>query len=202
MRFSTHCFQWIGLALLTALSPISIANMQINRAIINFEPGKNKQQDVVVHNSGNDPLYVQVEPFIIQNPGTEQQTREAFTDPRKAGLLVTPNKLVIPAKGTKRVRFVNLKPVDENERIYRVVLKPVVGEVTGESSGIKVLIAYEVLLLVQPTNPEPNLITRREGNSLHFHNAGNVNVLLREGTQCPADETPKEECSELPGKRL
>jgi len=180
------------------------ANMVISEAILHFEKGKPLRKDIEIENVGNETMYVQVEPMIVRSPGTEDEEREMFKDPKEAGLLVTPNKIVIPPKGRKLVRFVVLKKPTTNDAVYRVTFRPISNGVEGENNqiGVKVVIAYQVLVLVQPTNPEPNLIVKREGNKLKFKNKGNNNVLLREGKQCPSENATDDECEFLRGNRL
>ncbi len=180
------------------------ANMILSEAILHFEPGKPLRKDVEIENVGEETLYVQVEPMIVHNPGLDNENREAFKDPREAGLLVTPNKIVIPPKGRKLVRFVVLKQPTEQDAVYRVTFRPVTNGVTSdkEQIGVKIVIAYQVLVLVQPATPQPNLIVEREGKQLKFKNKGNTNVLLREGKQCPSESSSEEECEILRGNRL
>lgn len=179
------------------------ANMVLSEAIIHFEPGKPLRKDIEVENPSSENLYIEITPTVVEKPGTESEQRVAINDPRELGLLVTPNKLVIPPGGRKLVRLVSLQPLGEQERVYRVTFKPVVGDLETEQIGVKILVGYEVLVLMQPAAPEPNLIVTRNGKSLSFENQGNTNVLLREGKQCPdgaADDS--ESCKRLNGKRL
>lgn len=181
------------------------ANMVLSEAILHFEPGKPLRKDIEVENVGDEILYIQIDPQIVRKPGTDEETRDAYTDPRDAGLLVTPNKLVIPPKSRKLVRFVVLKPASEKEdSVYRVTFKPVSNpDIPKDGNiGVKVVIAYQVLILVQPSNPEPKLVAKRNGNKLVFTNNGNTNVLLREGRQCPNKSSTEDECHHLPGQRL
>ena len=187
------------------VAPISSvsANMVLSEAIIHFEPGKPLRKDIEVSNPTEENLYVHIEPKVVLEPGTENERRESISDPRDSGLLVTPNKIVVPPGGRKLVRLVSLKPLGEDERVYRVTFKPVVGELDSEQIGVKILIGYEVLVLMQPASPEPNLVAQRAGKTISFTNKGNTNVLLREGTQCPNSKvSDPDECESLRGKRL
>ena len=181
--------------------PVS-ANMVLSDAIVHFEPGKPLRKDVEVQNPSSENLYVEITPAIVSEPGTENEERIAITDPRESGLLVTPNKIVVPPGGRKLVRLVSLEPLGDKERVYRVTFKPVVGDLESEQIGIKILIGYEVLLLMQPAAPEPNLVVKRDGKTLSFANKGNTNVLLREGKQCPSSSSNSDNCESLRGKRL
>jgi len=179
------------------------ANMVLSEAIVHFEPGKPLRKDIEVENPGSENLYVEITPAVVSSPGTENEQRIAITDPRESGLLVTPNKLVIPPGGRKLVRLVSLEPLGNKERVYRVTFKPVVGDIESDHIGIKVMIGYEVLVLMQPASPDPNLVTKRNGTSLSLQNKGNTNVLLREGKQCPDGVAQdSEKCESVRGKRL
>jgi P pilus assembly chaperone PapD len=85
----------------------------------------------------------------------------------------------------------------DRERVYRVTVKPVVGGIESEESGLKVLVGYDVLVLVRPAQSNPNVTASRSGQRLSFSNSGNVSVELINGRQCNSGQ-----CTELPGKRL
>lgn len=197
---------WIILGLTIAvLAPVTTASasMVLSEAILHFEPGEPLRKDIEVENPGSENLYVKIEPNVVLDPGTETERRVPITDPREHGLLVTPNKIVVPPGGKKLVRLVALQPHGKKERVYRVTFKPVVGDLESEQIGIKIIVGYEVLVLMQPANPDPNLVANRDGKILSFSNKGNTNVLLREGTQCPKVKKSKsDKCESLGGKRL
>ena len=178
------------------------AQMIVSNAIVHFEAGEPARQDIEIENTGSETMYVDIRPQRVVEPGTTNEFRKDITDPREDGLLVTPNKLVIGPGARKRVRFVNLEPNPDDERVYRVTVAPVVSHVESESTGIKILIGYEVLVLVQPNQPTPELVAKRDGDRVWFENNGNTNVLLREGYQCESKDLPREECDALRGKRL
>jgi P pilus assembly chaperone PapD len=184
------------------LPTYSSADMILNKSIIYFEPGEPNREDLEIQNIGSDPLYVQVTPKIVHKPGTDEQSREVYDNPKEAGLLVSPNKLIVPPNGRKLLRFVNLNPGTQEEKVYRVSITPVVGELTAEKSGVKILIGYEVLVIVHPENGMFDLAHKRTGNKLSITNQGTQNVLLRKGSQCPPDIEDEEKCLQLPGKRL
>lgn len=196
-----YCKILAALLLVCLVSPLS-ADMVLSNAIIHFEEGQANRQDIEIENVGDEVMYVAIEPRLVTNPGTGDEGRELINDPREAGLLVTPNKMAIPAGGRKVIRFVNLKSDNDIERIFRVTVKPVVGEIVAQETGVKILVGYEVLVLMQPSTPNYNVVGKREGNTLFFENTGNINVLLREGKQCAQALDSEIDCQPLPGKRL
>jgi len=191
--------------------------MSLSQAIIHFEDGGERSQDVEVFNQGQETLYVRVEPTIVNNPGTKQESREKYRDPRKAGLLVSPQRLVIAPGARKRIRFVRLdKPAPnikeqnkaiatEKDRVFRVLVKPEVGELESTQTAVKIVVAYEVLVLSQPQNAEIDLQAIYKNKQLTITNHGNTNVLLLEGHQCPEGQSQQDEvnqCVKLGGKRI
>jgi len=194
---------FLGLACWFTLSPAtSLADMTLDKSVIHFEPGKPKRQDVMVKNNQNTPLYIKVTPYTILNPGTDKQSREKITNPKKSGLLVSPSKLVVPPNGKKLIRLLNLDPKRHQHGVYRVAVEPVAGKLVGEESGLKILIGYELLVLAQTENPQPKLVAKRNGRSLKLSNEGDTDVYLMEGKQCPSKNANTKDCAVLRSGRL
>ncbi len=189
------------LSLTTIFQPAS-ADMIVDNSIIQFEPGKSARQDISVTNNGDKPLYIKVTPSVIRNPGTARQSREKIINPKTAGLLVSPNKLVIAPGGRKLIRFVNLDPRRDTEGIYRVTIEPVTSKLIAQETGLKVMIGYEILVLAQPRKPVPELLVERTGHNLIMVNNGNTDIYLFQGKQCPAEESGSSECANLRDRRL
>lgn len=189
-------------ALLLLSAAAANANMVLDNVILHFEPGQPARQDVEVSNAGEDPLYIEVRPHLVTAPGTDDEQRIHIADPREAGLLVTPNRLVIAPGGRKLLRFVDLKSGHPEERVYRVAVTPVAGELEAQTSGLKILVGYEVLVLAQPAVPEPKLVGDRDGKTINLRNEGNTNIMLREGRQCAGKDTPADACEYLSARRL
>lgn len=185
-----------------AFANLADADMIVDNAILVFEPGKTSRQDISVRNTGEKPLYIKVTPSIVHNPGTPEQHRETIRNPRAAGLLVSPNKLVVPPGGRKIIRFVDLGKGRQKEGVYRVTLAPVAGELIARESGLKVMIGYEILVLAQPEKPESLLEAQREGRRLRLANNGNTDIYLFQGRQCPQGMTQNRDCVKLRDKRL
>ena len=191
------------LPIIFLLLPISgYADMILNKSIIYFEPGEPNREDLEIHNPTNDPLYVKVTPKIVRNPGTNDQAREVYDNPKEAGLLVSPNKLIVPPNSRKLLRIVNLIPGAKDERVYRVSITPVAGELEASKSGVKILIGYEVLVIVHPANGNYELTHEIANNTLSITNQGTQNVLLRKGKQCPPNNEDESLCEHYQGKRL
>ncbi|MEM7018545.1 MAG: hypothetical protein AAF512_14540, partial [Pseudomonadota bacterium] len=91
------------IALLCLHMSLAHADMILNKAIVDFEPNQPLSQDIEVRNTGSDTIYVAVNTAEIINPEQESPIRQELTDPRQAGILATPNRLIIPPGGRKLV---------------------------------------------------------------------------------------------------
>lgn len=192
------------------LAPLGQASMVLDRSIMVFEAGKAPRQDVTVSNPDPETMFVEVEVLEVRNPGTDKEERIVVRNPEEIGLIATPKRLVVPSGASRIVRLVNLGGHGATERVYRVNVKPVAapeseepgteGE-TKKSMSIKILIAYQLLIFVEPDKSTVAIEGRREGNQLHLTNKGNVNAYLYDGRQCKDGES-KEQCATLQALRL
>jgi P pilus assembly chaperone PapD len=189
------------LLFLLVIQPISKANADIvlSQLIVELQPGKHGRDDIEIWNSGTDRAYVALEPREVVNAGLSSETRREEPDPEKLGLLVSPARMILEPGQRKIARIADIAPASDRERIYRVTVKPVAGPLESTDSALKVLIGYDVLVLVRPTELRLDISARRSGNSVVFRNDGNASVELIKGRQC--DET-RAHCTDLPGKRL
>jgi P pilus assembly chaperone PapD len=190
-----------GLLLVSALltGPRAGADMVLSEVILDLQAGE-QRKDLEVWNSGDEPLYIQVEVSQVLDPESESPQRRKLEDPRTAGMLVSPVRMVLTPDERKLLRVVVRKPATERDLVYRVSLVPKENPVeSDEQLALKVLIGYEVLVIVRPRKADPRLSIERSGRELRFANSGNSSVLIRKLTQCEADEG---DCLEIPGNRL
>ncbi|NOR79239.1 MAG: hypothetical protein GQ529_00160 [Methyloprofundus sp.] len=191
---------WLPLLIfLIVNSQYTFAGMSINKAVIDFSVNTPKLTDLLVSNTGDEILYAKVEIFEIVNPGMKNEQRILQKPPENMDIIVTPNRVAVPVGSKKMLRFMNLKSAETKERIYRVHIAPVAGEFIAEQSGVKVLFAYDVLVIGRPIQPIANLTINRVGKHLTIHNSGNTNILLYNGKQCQQEQQP---CHDLPVKRM
>lgn len=182
------------------LAPLSHADIFVDRAIVRLGAGAATREDVKVINNGGDVGYVQVDVFEVRNPGTEQEERVKVTDPDAVKLIASPSKLMIPANSQKLVRIVNLDPAATGERIYRINITPVLPPLEQEEgSVVRIVVAYQLLVIVDPVQPEESLDITRSGYRLAVHNNGNTNVLFSDGKQC---DVGGEHCIDIPAHRV
>jgi P pilus assembly chaperone PapD len=193
----------VGLSLfgLAALMPLAAAHAELvlSELIVDLKPGQQTREDIEVWNDSPERAYVAVEPREILDAGLPSQAVRKDPDPQKLGLLVSPSRMILEPGQRKLLRIASLLGAQNREHVYRVTVKPVVGEVQSDTTGLKLLVGYDVLVLVRPARPASNITGRRDGRRLTFSNSGNVSVEVVEGRQCDPDGR---HCADLPGKRL
>lgn len=196
MRHSILALSVVFLMLITSSAK---AEFIITTAILEFKQDGPRQQDIELVSRSEENDYVVAEISEIIHPGAPDETRKLIDDPAESGLLVTPDKTILTGGSRKVLRFVLLKEPDAQERIYRVAVKPVVKGVDNDTKvGLKVLVGYEVLVIVRPSTMQPSYTAQRSGKTFTATNNGNTNVLFQHGQQCSAVD----DCEPTPVMRV
>jgi P pilus assembly chaperone PapD len=192
------------LLVLAALAPLvagaapASAEIVLSQLVVEIVPGKVMRGDIEVWNKDKERAYVLVEPAEVLEPGTPAERRVGERDPQKLGLLITPVKMILDPGQRKLLRISSLVPTGMRERVYRITVKPTVGSVQSDVTGLKLLIGYDVLVLVRPPASAARLSGTRRGGQLTIRNDGAASVELAAGKACRS----KVACRELPAKRL
>jgi len=189
--------QSILLAAALLATPAS-AEIVLSQLVVDIAPGKAARGDIEIWNNDRERAYVVVEPNEVLGAGTPSERRVAERDPERLGLLVTPARMILEPGQRKLLRISTIGAPATRERVYRVTVKPTAGSVETNVTGLKLLIGYDVLVLVRPPADAPRLGARRDGNQLVIRNDGGASVELAAGKACRA----KTDCRDLPGKRL
>lgn len=183
---------------LFASEPVA-AELAVSQLIVEFKADAPRVADIEVTNNGEERSYVVVAPREILHAGMPNEERVATPDPAKLGLLVSPARFILESGQHRTLRIAAVgTPVGE-ERVYRVTVKPVTGDVAGSESGLKLLVGYDLLVLVRPQAVRDSVRSDRSGSKLTVTNNGNASVELAEGKQCDA---AGKNCQALPAKRL
>ncbi|WP_114227519.1 MULTISPECIES: fimbrial biogenesis chaperone [Sphingomonas] len=186
-------------AALFAVPQAASADIVLSQLVLDLAPGKPARGDIEIWNNDKERAYVVVEPYEVLNPGAATMQRHADPDPEKLGLLVTPARMILEPGQRKLLRIAAIGALPARERVYRVTVKPTVGTVQSNVTGLKLLIGYDVLVLLRPAAPAVTKLSgRRSGDKLTIRNDGTASVELAAGKACVA----KNVCKELPGKRL
>lgn len=174
------------------------AELVLSDLIVDLQANNKKRKDIEIWNNTDERSYVMITPAEIVNPGRPTEKRLVEPDPEKLGLLVSPNRMILEPGQHKLIRIATISPAPNQDRIYRVTVKPVVGGVSGDQSGLKVLVGYDVLVIVRPSTQVQKVVGYREGRTLVVRNEGNTSAELLNGKQCGSPGN----CTTLPGKRL
>ena len=193
-----HAFIAVAASAAGIAAPSS-AELVLNQVIVDLAPDKVPRMDIEASNTGKDRLYVVAEPAEIVDPGKPDEKRVVEPDPAKLGLLVTPQKMILEPGERKLIRIASIAPRGPVERIYRVTIKPVVGEVAATGAALKVLVGYDALVIVRPTVPTADVVGTRHGDQLTLTNSGTTNAEIYDGRQCDAGG---HDCKVLAARRL
>jgi P pilus assembly chaperone PapD len=175
------------------------AELVLSELIVELQPGKQVRDDIEIWNNGPERSFVAIEPREIVDPSLPSQSVRKDPDPAKLGLLVSPARMILEPGQRKLIRIATLGATPDREHVYRVTVKPVVGGIQSDDSGLKIVVGYDVLVLVRPARPTANVTAGRNGKALTFSNSGNVSVEIMDGRQCGGAQA---KCTPLPGKRL
>lgn len=179
----------IAAALLLAFaSNTAHADFVLSEMIVDFKENTPRARDVEIISKDKETQYIATETYVVENAGLANEKRTLINDPTKSGLMLTPNKLALTPDSRKLVRLLVLSEPAQKDIIYRVAVKPVIqglGEVK-QKVALKVLVGYEMLVIVRPKNAKSDLVAERKGNSLIIINNGNSNAYLQGGEQCDA----------------
>ncbi len=178
------------------------AQLAIDRVWVDMDDTRVTRADVVIRNESSDVYYITVVSSEIQQPGTPNEQRVTVTDPEQLGLLVTPNRLILRPDELRSIRIVSLNRDLPKDRIYRILIKPEIGEVALDATdqanrgiALKLLAAFDVLVTVRPQGASPELVARRIGDRIDVSNAGASNLLMLDGKLCPAEGAPLSEAT-------
>jgi P pilus assembly chaperone PapD len=193
----SRCALFFGL--LAGLAPAARAEIVLSQLVVDLAKPSISRADVEIWNNSEERAYVSAEPSEIVNAGLADEVRSPEPDPEKRGILVSPARMILEPGQRKLIRLAAIGPRPSRERVYRVAVKPVAGEVSSSETGLKLLVGYDMLVLLRPADARPNLSAMRSGNRLIFRNEGNASLELIDGKQC---DVGRRACAALPGKRL
>ncbi len=190
----------LALTLSGALLPgMASADIVLSQVIVDFQAGEQDYRDIEIWNAGTERAYVTVEPDQILEPGLPDERRVHEPDPEKAGILVSPQRLVLEPEQRRIIRIAAIAPRDHAERIYRVAVKPVAGDLGERPTGLKVLLGYDMLVLVRADTKSGEVKATRDRQTLVFENFSNAAQEIFDGKQCAPSTN---QCTDLPSTRL
>jgi P pilus assembly chaperone PapD len=179
-------YRWLAGVLLALTALPAHAQFAMSEMIIDFPDKTPRAHDVEIISRSKDTQYIATETYVVEHPTEPNEKRVLISNPIKSGLLITPNKMVLPPQTRKTMRFLVIAPQIDKDVIYRVVVKPVIQGVDEYKKrvAIKVLVGYDALVIVRPAGAKVDLVGERKGNALTLTNKGNTNANLQGGQQC------------------
>lgn len=181
--------RFVAAAMLLAFASFPArADFVLSEMIVDFKENDPRARDIEIISKDKEMQYIATETYVVENAGLPNEKRALQNDPTKSGIMLTPNKLALGADSRKLMRLLLLSQPAEKDIIYRIAVKPVIqglGEVK-QKVALKVLVGYEMLVIVRPKNAKSDLVAERKGNSLILINNGNSNAYLQSGEQCDA----------------
>ena len=185
------------------------AQLAVDRLWVDLDAAREPRADVLVRNDSTDRYYINVQVFEIENPGEAEERRVTNSDPEVVGLLVTPNRMIMDPGSQRSIRLVTLNPELTKDRVYRVLISPSVGDLQTEAApeggrgvAVKILTAFEVLVIARPTGARAQVVAERLPGEVVIRNDGATNTLLYDGFVCDKGERDTDKCTGIPINRL
>ena len=175
------------------------AQIALERAIVDFSADDQRRSDIEVTNTGDETLFIEVTPRLVQDPGEPDEERVEVRNPRELGLLASPRRMVLEAGQRNLLRLSLLKRPVEKDRIFRVRVTPKFNDFETERTGVRVVVAYNMLVIARPPDAVADLVATRNGRELKLANRGNSNALFLSGEQCAPGGG---DCQDLPTRRM
>lgn len=172
--------------LLLLAQPVSAA-MSLDKIIVYLDDAPNARDDIVVSNPDDETLYLQTEIYRVDNPGLPDEKRVRVVNPKEFKLLVSPAKAVLTSGEQRRFRLMSLERDLEREKVYRVTFRPVVGDIKTDRTALKILVAYQALVFVQPQDGSYQLELEKSAGGWSLKNSGNINVEITEVEHCQSE---------------
>ena len=82
-----------------------------------------RQGALYAQNTGDSPLYLDVEQALVLHPGEQPEQLQAISEVPKPGLLVTPTRLALAPGQKYRMNIKTLGTPDSNQ-VWRVTFRP------------------------------------------------------------------------------
>ena len=121
--------------------------LKLSRTELTLEAGK-PVRSLYVENTGDTPLYLDVEQALLLNPGQTPEGLQPIREVERPTLLVTPDKLAL-APGQKRRMMIKGISAPAQTQVWRVTFRPrerlVIDSNVG-SAPIVVSVGYGVVI--------------------------------------------------------
>lgn len=186
--------------------------------LYDYLPGATSSITKLIRNDGDETgfLRVEVKRMVFDDKGQTHEIEQSTDDALKDRLIVSPSRLIVPAKGARSTRILYVGKRD-HEQYFRVRYHPVLptrqegfditeqAEQQSARAGLKLLVGYGEIVFVRPAVERYDTTFNRHASGLTISNNGNATIVLDNYRTCFDDKKP---CAEpikkllLPGRKL
>ena len=186
----------MAVAALATVASSAAADISVSPTVIIFE-SRAREKTVIVTNEGKEMAFVTTRVRVVTAPGETDEKLHADLNPAVLGLLATPARIALEPGEQRGVRLMTIAAAGDKDRVWRVQLAPVVGDLKPGQSGVAFVIAYDALVIQRAANARPMVAGTRAGRTLTLTNRGNSFAMVSAVEQCAGSA-----CTTIPGKRL
>lgn len=196
---------WKSLCLALLLAPLTLqAAPELNVGALYDYLGEDKSTVLKrVRNGGDTTAFVKISlvELVYDENGVAREVDLEGLPLEQRGLVASPARLIVPARGMQAVRLL-YRGKRDRERYFRLRFIPVLPE-QGDgfavsekeakdyreslTAGVNLLAGYGTLLFVRPTGTQFKTPVREEGGRVVVSNQGNATVVLDQLRLCAAD---------------
>lgn len=157
-----------------------------------------------VYSKSEATQYIRINVKKIVNPATETEKEENVQSWNENNLIASPNKIILPAGGSKAVRMTQIEP-PENEVLYRVYFESVSAEPDKKEvevgngktkASLSLNIVFAALVRVLPKKVNIALEAKLDESKIILKNIGNVRAGVQKISLCNNDKI-NSECSTI-----
>ncbi|EEF2420525.1 hypothetical protein NCL57_004934 [Salmonella enterica] len=172
------------------------ANIAVSPMTVTLTAANKYSSSIKVFSNSNETQYIKVTAKRIINPGTPQQKEIASSVDDGGGVVVSPQRFILPSQGSHLVRILPLN-IPEKEVVYRIYLSSVADDLTNDvnkneherGARVSVNITWGVLLYIEPDNEIINLSFNPELRKIT--NNGNIHAFISEYAFCESEKDCK-----------
>lgn len=176
----------------------------IDKVELRLTPDRKPYDVLQVTNTFNEPFKIKARVLEVKNAGMPGYS-EAATDK----LVVAPKIFELAPNETRSVRLVLRKYPEDLEEIYKVSFSPQIAPLAksdkpkqeGFSFRIETVTTMGAIVFASPKKETGKFGYKREGDIIHYFNAGNVTTRLLREEYC-VDKDKKDTCNSYFGKNI
>lgn len=147
-----------GWLLMCPLSGMAAGVLKLSTTELRLAPDQ-RQGALYALNTGDSPVYLDVEQALVLNPGDKPEQLQAISQVPNPGLLVTPTRLVL-APGQKYRMNIKTLGTPASNQVWRLTFRPRENVIVqtqgadGVSAPLSISVGYGVVIYQNSVTPE------------------------------------------------